>query len=606
MSQDHDEFGGKPQETKDPSFAKRSTRTDNLATTSEFMIESPRLRDRAMWLAVLRLLLAVICLAIILIHAKVALPSAGRAGLGESPFRNAYLLLVSVCALDIVYLLMLRGSGRLVSFVFVQLIIDALIITGLIYVAGGGGSYFNVLYFAVIVAAALFVSGRSSIFFASLCTTLLAVVVVLYFLGGSETIHPPFVHDTWLKDTSSFRKYMSFTLPYMIAQGTSYHLVAVLSGRLSQRLGQARILHKTLIRDMSEGVIAIDTKGKLLFVSDRARELLGFPPHVRMAGRRCDEVFRRESDREFKEALVSGEFRDHVVEVEGHRGGEKLLIRVRTSALFDDHRKRMAILADLTPMRRLRQAEKRADYLEEIAQLAASLAHEIRTPLASIRSCVQELGEPLPKNDDRTRLIEIVCRESDRLDSVVSDFLKFASVRSSRPKRCDVARILREVVTVLKCRTDRDDVRIEHDIPHPLCCMGDARQLEQVFLNVGMNAIEAMPNGGVLSVSGRIETRDGSKPEIVVTFSDTGMGIAAEVMDRIFSPFVSTKGPGRGMGLAIATRIVRAHGGLIAAESAEGRGSSFHIRLPVEGSEEVMTPSDWKQKRHEQGKTSDC
>src|SRR6185295_4729384 len=208
-----------------------------------------------------------------------------------------------------------------------------------------------------------------------------------------------------------------------------------------------------------------------------------------------------------------------------------------------------------------------------------------RNPLASIRGAAQELQtSALPGEDDR-QLLQVVIRESDRLDEIISEFLDYASDRPMEMGLCDLAEVLHETVQLLEAR-GHHNVEIRREIPRTMLCRGAPDKLKQVFLNLGINALDACAQSmriGHMSV--RCTPSRGPQPDlregVTVEVSDDGCGVSRENLGRVFDPFFSTKPKGVGMGLAIARKIVQAHGGDITLESQEGKGTLVKVWLPV-------------------------
>jgi len=219
---------------------------------------------------------------------------------------------------------------------------------------------------------------------------------------------------------------------------------------------------------------------------------------------------------------------------------------------------------------------RHADRLSALGELSAGMAHEIRNPLGSIRGTAEILKDGVPVDDPRREFADILVREADRLNRVVQDFLDFASPAPPAHAEVDLAQTLREVLALTSRQAERAGVAV-HMAPFDLPPVpADREQLKQVFLNLVLNAIQAMPDGGALEISGR--TADG---EVRIAFADNGRGIDAADLERIFSPFFTTRRDGTGLGLAITSRIVRSHCGRIEVSSEAGAGSCFSVYLPT-------------------------
>jgi two-component system, NtrC family, sensor histidine kinase HydH len=222
----------------------------------------------------------------------------------------------------------------------------------------------------------------------------------------------------------------------------------------------------------------------------------------------------------------------------------------------------------------------RASQLSALGELSAGLAHEIRTPLGSIRGTAEIVRDPTTTVTQRDEFAAILIQEVDRLNQVVTNFLKFAKPAPVGKKSYDLNQLLAELVefTAAECQRNRVAVSLTPaELPHVAV---DSDQLKQVFLNLILNAVQAMPAGGTLQI--RTIQRDDS---IVTVFSDSGPGIPPMILPKIFNPFFTTRQTGNGLGLAISQRIVQAHGGQIEVDSGE-RGTTFRVLLPLTGDEE--------------------
>jgi two-component system nitrogen regulation sensor histidine kinase GlnL len=253
----------------------------------------------------------------------------------------------------------------------------------------------------------------------------------------------------------------------------------------------------------------------------------------------------------------------------------------------------MIMIYDLSQVKRLEQHVKRADRLSSIGTLAAGMAHEIKNPLVSIKTFSQLLPKRFDDEEFRSGFTDIVPSEVDRIDSIVSRLLDFA-----RPKKADFAphdirAIIEDVFALVENQTRAKQIEVETSFPGPAVIIyGDEQQLHQVFLNLVLNAVDAMEHAveKKLSVSveyGRAHLRPkGQSPMIeaecaTVSFADTGIGMTEEAVDRIFTPFYTTKDTGTGLGLSVVHGIITEHGGQIDVHSAPNEGTKFVITLPL-------------------------
>jgi len=224
---------------------------------------------------------------------------------------------------------------------------------------------------------------------------------------------------------------------------------------------------------------------------------------------------------------------------------------------------------------------RRAERLSTIGELSASLAHEIRNPLGSIRGTVEILKEDFRQGDRKYEFFEILLKESDRLNRVVEDFLGLARPRPSIIGTCDVMGELENVITLVSAEARNRKVHLDLKADSLPVILGDREKLRQAFLNLILNGLQATPPGGsvVINVVSAIKD-DASDRTVTIEFADTGKGIPEEEIGRIFEPFFTTKEEGTGLGLATTKRIIEKHGGRIEVESEPGHGTAFRIFLP--------------------------
>jgi len=223
----------------------------------------------------------------------------------------------------------------------------------------------------------------------------------------------------------------------------------------------------------------------------------------------------------------------------------------------------------------------RSERLAAVGELAAQIAHEIRNPLGAISNSVGVLRRDLDLHGDDRRLLEVVHEETERLESIVADFLRYARPRPIHKTPARVTEILDDLLLLLSQeQLSRSHVRIEKDYDPDLPEIDiDSAQTREAFWNLLVNAVEAMPEGGELRVSVARSNRGGNFVEVVV--ADSGKGVSETEQDKIFEPFHTTKADGTGLGLAIVQRVVEAHAGEVEVDSEEGTGSAFRLRFPM-------------------------
>jgi two-component system sensor histidine kinase PilS (NtrC family) len=537
------------------------------------------------WLLTSRLLLALFSIAVIAI-------TAGQ-HLKESSYYPAYTLLVIVCFADLIYLIVYRLRGGSMSFVTFQLGFDVIFVTLLILLSGASRSSFSVLYYAVVLGGATLISKRSALFFASLATVLLSGVTISYYLVHQYGGTLPLVSPNWIEMA---KQNLNTVLGYLVAQGVALHLVAFLAGQLAARAADVRVLYGRILDNMSQGILVADQSNRVLYANREAARLLGFafspqPPHSVL-----EDILPAAQASKVKQMLDAR--REGITEMQfettdAEAGARN--VEVKTSILRDAHNRRVGtiiLLTDLTLRHRLEESQKRVERLQEIEEMSAGLAHEIRNPLASIRGCTQELGKLAFDDQTNSKLAAIVCRESDRLDKIVNDFLDLAKLRPPVFSRTELDNLVEEVVILLRSREDARDIQIINEVKDKMHVYCDPEQLRQVLLNLGINSLEALNGHGYIRLTARrtivgessVTTRNLLDPGFegyLIQVVDNGPGIKDEILPKLFTPFFTTKQHGTGMGLAIANKIVAEHKGLLEIHNGSSKGAAARIWLPL-------------------------
>ncbi|MDQ7780707.1 MAG: ATP-binding protein [Planctomycetota bacterium] len=584
-------------------------------------VQAGRLHARLLWLTVLRVVAAFLVLGAVLLQ-KIG----GRQLFQRDP-TEAYYVILAACILSVAYLVAFRWICNDRDHATFQIGMDVVFESLLVYFTGGVDSIFAYLFFASILAAALLSSTRMAVLLASLATILLSSVTIIYFYSGLEGIRLPYFAVPNVPSESIHHGNLNFVLTYLFFFALSLHLVAFLSGRLAAELGRVRIVNDEILDNIAGGVLAVDVNGIIAFINTQAKRMFAVPGDEKWSGRHVEELFRRVmapapgrsaegradagatpapgrpapgpetldsasadgqgSWRSLLDALVSGTPADWGIEVTG-RDGKSMPVEIVTTLLQDAEgqpRGTIAFLHDVSLKRDIIKARAHIESLRLVGRFAAGMAHELRTPLAAVRGCVQELSENhAPTSEMGRKLLEIVLKESSRLNRIVTDFVEFTRDRPIDRVETDLHGLVEEVVILMKRGDLGRDANIAVEIPDGLRAWIDPEQMKQVLVNLIQNALESLPGKpGRVAVRGRMQAagaEDGQK-KVLIEVADTGRGIQPEEMEDIFEPFFSTKPAGTGMGLAIAQRICETHGGDIEARSTPGGETVFTITLPA-------------------------
>jgi two-component system sensor histidine kinase PilS (NtrC family) len=479
-----------------------------------------------------------------------------------------------------------RAPGA--TFIYLQALFDLVLVTTVVHLTGGPDSDFASLYIAVIAYAAVLLPLASSL----LVTILASITYVADIVWGHPT---QLTLAVWLQ--------IGVFLAVAVATGWLASRVRVVGQErevLQREVKRLRLEAGDILRNIGSGVVTVDGDGHLVYANPSAEALLDFRASE-WAGRPVLSFLDARSHELAAAITRTQETGVRTFRAEGDvlAGARTVPIGMTTTALHVEGQETpsvTAIFTDISDQKRLDELNLRAERLEAVAELSASLAHEIKNPLASIRSSVEQLARMAPDSgagDDERFLGQLVIRESDRLSRLLNEFLDFARVRVAMSRPVDLTQVSRAAAEVVRqhpaCRDDTS-IRVAGDA---LTVEGDEDLLHRVVTNLVLNAVQA--GDGRVQVS--VEVREARLDElprgvtlqrpVLLRVADNGPGIPAELRDRLFDPFVTGRAGGSGLGLAVVQRAVQAHRGYVFVESTAGRGTTFTVFLPARGSREA-------------------
>ena len=541
------------------------------------------LRRKIAWLIAIRAIISTI-----LLGSAIVTQITAPGSFAVDPF---FFLIGLTYALTITYALTVRYVDDYRWLVDVQLAGDALIVSAFIYVTGGITSYFTSLYVLPIVAASTVQFRRGGMLVATLSTVLYVGLVIVQYLAalGYRT-------DPWLNAAT-------LTLPpasvarYTVALNVfGFFAVALLSGSLADSLRSAgakleeasteiadlQALNQHVIDSLPSGLATADPALRILTFNRGAESITGIAFEAAV-GRQIDEVLQLpqpviesiQSDLRVKRARRH-EFR--------YRTGDGRELEIGLTAThLETPRGRAGLLftfQDVTVIKKLERDSLIQQRLAAVGEMAAGIAHEIRNPLASMSGSIQILRHELPLSSEQEQLMDIVLRESERLNTTIRSFLAYARPQRFQIERFDARRPLQDAALLLRNSADvHEGHEIVVDVPDTeLWYEADEGQIKQIIWNLATNGLRAMPNGGRLFLSGAHEPASGG---VVLTVRDEGIGISPEELDGLFRPFHGTFTQGSGLGLAIVHRIVSDYNGEISVSSEPKAGTSVSVRLPA-------------------------
>lgn len=473
-----------------------------------------------------------------------------------------------------------RRPGR--TFLYGQVLFDVLLLTGIVYLTGGQQSMFTPLYILVISAGALLLPMVGGILIGFLSS-------LLYFLaaaGSSATI------DTGVLLQATLFAIVALVIGYL---GDRLRQTGTALGEVETELRRLRLDTDDILKTIGTGILMVDEQGRLAYLNPAAAELLVLDP-----AEWTNQPILRELDRiapglggVIERTAVT---REPIRRFETQPVAEDAFVLGVSTTLLGTGAGRppvTAIFQDITEKKRVEGLRRRAERLEAVAELSASLAHEIKNPLASIRSAVEQVANADVDADDARLLGALIVRETDRLSRLLGEFIDFARVKVTAPKPVDFSAVVRGVVDVVRAHPDA----WEHDVevflsapPEPVLIRGDEDLLHRAVLNLTLNAAQWAGEAGKVRLtldevrSDLLSPALGAFRLVRLGVRDTGPGVPEEIRDQIFDPFFTRRTGGTGLGLALVQRALEAHGGAIFVDSATGRaggGALFSVYLPV-------------------------
>ncbi len=361
----------------------------------------------------------------------------------------------------------------------------------------------------------------------------------------------------------------------------------------AKELSRLKEFNENIIESISVGVMVVNLHGRITNWNGALEHIYGLK-REQVIGHRITEVFQSEMLRALRDLMERSEWQQgepvNVYKFRARSADDRdLTLNISLAALQSKTAEvegSLIAIEDVTERVSLEEQLQQSDKLSSIGLLAAGVAHEVNTPLAGISSYSQMLMQQIPDSDPRHHLLEKIHRQTSRASSIVNNLLNFSRVGDARYAPVDLNRVIDDTIQLLESQLRNTEIEIvrryAEELPLALC---DAPKLQQVLMNLILNARDAMPNGGMLEIS-----TGANEDSVVISIRDTGLGIAPEHLSKIYDPFFTTKqiGKGTGLGLAVSYGIIRDHGGHINVESKPGEGTRFQITLPLAATRQLL------------------
>lgn len=519
----------------------------------------------------------------IFLASTVALKLTDSHAIGAVQFKGIVELLLTSACFSLISLAASRKPTWLQSVTRLQTVWDILFVTVLLMLTGGISSPYSFLYLLAIMSAGMLLDRRQALYTAALCTILYGAMVDMQYYDLLQNLG---------LDSEAARQRGDLVLFYTIfLHLTGFVLAAIMASHLAERvrvsevnLAELQQLHSTVVKNLDNGLMTITPDGMIRVFNTYLERLTGQSQQLAY-NRSVNSLFEQlPSPAELLTSKSKGEFYYPV------DGAEPLFIgyvAVPFKGVKDELSGLIISIKDLTMIKQMEQALKRSDRLAALGELSARMAHEIRNPLAAISGSIQILADHDSPKGKESLLFEIIMRESDRLNDLITDFLSYA--RPTPPKKAlfSLYQLVQELETLLAGDELFAKIRLVCSVPSDLMLMADQSQIQQVLLNLLRNAADAMQvKGGEISLTAELQSiQNGSLwsryKMLSLSVADQGCGFDDMSMQHLFEPFWTTKQTGSGLGLATVYRIIEAHGGTIKVDSDAGQGAVVTILLPV-------------------------
>ncbi|MGJ5814841.1 two-component system sensor histidine kinase NtrB [Paludibaculum fermentans] len=368
-----------------------------------------------------------------------------------------------------------------------------------------------------------------------------------------------------------------------------------------KRLARIQTTSRAILESLVGGVLTVDVAARITIINRAASKILELPSQAPYPDLATLAVRHPRLAEVIRQALQVNEYvQDDDVAFANSRG-DRSILRTTVSAQVDESGRRVGLVVlvkDVTRIIALEKELRRRDRLVTAGTLAAGVAHEIRNPLSAIELNLRLLRDEVlsPGRSDLEEYFDVLFAETRRMNRITSSFLQLSRPEPITKMRVPIQEPLKQVIRLLESEATAKGVSFSLDLPGGgLEVLGDSTKLEQVCLNLLINSMQAMPQGGVIHIScSRTTSEAGDCVQIVV--ADQGVGVPKENMQRLFDPYFTTRPDGTGLGLAIADRIVSDHGGGIFVESTPGEGTTMTVRLPLAT---TLTPANGDNERHD-------
>lgn len=548
------------------------------------MMKDENVYTRLRWLMVSRIAIITFILGV-----AIFLQTKGEAIYSEIHLPHLYIVIGITYFLSIVYYFIQNTTDNTDAIVYIQALLDVVVVTGLVYATGGIRSIYAAFYPLIIIYTTVFLVRRGGLIIASACSIMYGLLLNLEFYG---ILSPAYVFFT-----PEYQYSAGYFLTRITVNIISFYIIAMLASFLVERERRTRsllveketafdqldLLHRSIIESVDAGIITVNLRGNIKSFNSAAEEIIG-SKFSEVENRSITDVLPDFSEKmDMMEKAGSSQTR---FEVTINRDGlQEAILTCSVSPLMDGGKNRIGdiiIFQNITSIKRMEEAVERSRRMAFIGEMAAGLAHEMRNPLASISGSIQLLRKVLPLTATDRRLMDIILRGKDQLENFMSDFLVLSRPTIGIREEFNVPDIVEDVLEAIRLTPDwNEEIRVEKSLSPESRIDANKKEIRQIIWNLMTNAVQAMPSGGCLHIATAGISGSNGERYLELLVADNGCGIKVNDLPKVFEPFYTTKETGTGLGLAVVNKIVERYNGRITIESNENSGTACRVWLPL-------------------------
>lgn len=561
-----------------------------MSITQRDILSKEKNKRRITFLIISRIIIITIILGItVFINFKKQLFS-----VPDVTFKYFYLIVAVIYLFSIIYYLLYKWGVHYKKNIYLQITVDILVVSYLIFMFGSTQIDFSLFYTLIIIYSAIFMGRKGGVFVASISSIFYGLFVNVEFYNLIPSF-PIFKYE--------YHFYAADALTNLIVRIISFYFLAFLASFIVEQekktvslleekeseFNQLDRLFRSIVESVDTGVMTVNLNNIIKTFNNAAEDITGFP-RAKVQGLDVHDVF-PEFVPLLDKQMIEEPFKTRIEITIKNRKNERINLGLSVSPLKGKSEKQIGnilIFQDITQIKQMEKALEKSRNMALIGEMAAGWAHEVRNPLAAITGSIELLKQAMEPEGTNKRLMEIVLRSKDQLENFVRNFLHLArSVPSSR-EEVDLNVVIEEVLETIKLNKElMDKITIKKSFSDNARAYANKEQVRQVINNLLINAVDAMDDGGEITVETRLVQSADQKTFVEMRISDTGCGIKEEDLNKIFEPFFTRKAKGTGLGLAIVSHIIDGYKGKIEIESEDGKGTTCRVWLPVE--KEVMS-----------------